>query len=147
MRVYRVCKTEYAHDLEGTGARLFGGRWNHVSVPCLYTSSSRALAVLEYSVNVNIEFLPGNLSLVVFELSDSAIHRPGQFPDDWAAVPAPLSAKDFGSRLLRQNIPAIEVPSVVIPSEKNYLLNPIAAGEPFQLAEVHPFTYDLRIKK
>lgn len=146
MKVYRISKSEYANDLTGTGARLFGGRWNHINLPCIYTAGSAALAVLEYSVNVNVAFVPRNLSLAVFEIEEKYIHRPEKLPDDWAAVPAPLSAKDFGSSLLHDNIPVIRVPSVVIPSEYNYLLNPSAAGKAFRLLEVREFRYDLRIK-
>ncbi|MCD8540901.1 MAG: RES family NAD+ phosphorylase [Leadbetterella sp.] len=147
MKVYRISKNEYAHDLTGTGARLFGGRWNHINVPCLYTAGSAALAVLEYSVNVNVAFVPRRLSLAVFEIEEKYIHVPELFPADWATVPAPLSAKDFGSEFLYNKVPVIRVPSVVIPSEYNYLLNPSASGRAFRLLEVREFTYDMRIKK
>ena len=147
MKVYRLSKTEYANDLSGTGAKLFGGRWNHINVPCLYTAASRALAVLEYSVNVNIEFIPKRLSIAVFEIDESCIYHIKKLPDDWVAVPSPFSTKDLGSNLLRTNTPIIEVPSVVIPTEFNYLLNPSALNTAFSLVEVQEFTYDLRIKK
>ncbi len=146
MKVYRISKSEYAHDLTGTGAKLFGGRWNHINIPCIYTAESAALAVLEYSVNVNVAFVPRNLSLAVFEIEDPYIFKPEKFPDDWAEVPSPLSAKDFGSVLLSDGVPVIRVPSAVIPSEYNYLLNPVSAGTAFRLLEVRQFSYDLRIK-
>lgn len=147
MNVYRISKTEYAHDLTGTGAKLFGGRWNHINIPCIYTAGSAALAVLEYSVNVNVAFVPLDLSLAVFEVDEKYIHIPKKLPGNWAAVPAPLSAKDFCSALLQDGIPVVRVPSVVIPSEYNYLLNPSAVGKAFRLLEVREFRYDLRIKK
>lgn len=148
MKAYRISKTEYAHDLTGTGAKLFGGRWNHINIPCIYTAGSAALAVLEYSVNVNVAFVPRNLSLAVFEIEEKDIYLPDTLPYDWSAVPAPLSAKDFGTALLHQDrTPVIRVPSVVIPTEYNYLLNPFAAGRAFRLLEVQEFTYDMRIKK
>ena len=85
MLVYRIGKTRYAHDLTGEGARLFGGRWNHKLTPCIYTSESRALAMLEYTVNVNIEDIPRSLSLSTFEIPDKSIfHIPmHKFPGDW----------------------------------------------------------------
>ena len=147
MKVYRISKSEYAHDLTGTGAKLFGGRWNHINVPCIYTAGSAALAVLEYSVNVNVAFVPRHLSLTVFEIEEKHIHIAEPLPADWAAVPAPLSAKDFVSAFLYDKVPVIRVPSVVIPSEYNFLLNPSAVGKAFRLLEVQEFTYDMRIKK
>ena len=47
MTVYRIASEEYAGDLRGEGARLFGGRWNSEGIPLLYCSGSRALALLE----------------------------------------------------------------------------------------------------
>ena len=55
---YRVGRTRYARDLDGEGARLHGRRWNHPLTPCIYTSESRALALLEYTANVNIDDIP-----------------------------------------------------------------------------------------
>ena len=62
MKVYRLSKTKFAEDLTGEGARLNGGRWNHILTACLYTAESRALAVLEYTVNVNIDDIPRALA-------------------------------------------------------------------------------------
>lgn len=146
MRVYRISKTGYAQDLSGTGARLFGGRWNHINIPCIYTAGSIALAVLEYSVNVNVAFVPPSLSLAIFEVDERSVYRLEPLPEDWAEVPAPLSSKDRGSALLLQNVPVIEVPSVVVPTESNYLLNPLEHGKGFHLVEVRDFVYDLKIK-
>ena len=55
MIVYRLSRTRWADDLTGEGSRLHGGRWNHPGTPCIYTSESRALAILEYTVNVNVD--------------------------------------------------------------------------------------------
>jgi RES domain-containing protein len=146
--VYRVSKTQYAKDRNGTGARLNGGRWNHIGTSCIYTSSSRALAILEFSVNVNIEFIPGTLSLAVFEINDKMIRELylKELPDDWAAIPAPTSTKDLGTALLQQGTPVIKLPSTVVKEEHNYLLNPMAGPDCFQLVQVKAIVYDMRIK-
>lgn len=47
MRVYRIAKTKYIRDLSGTGARIYGGRWNKKGLGILYTSENRALATVE----------------------------------------------------------------------------------------------------
>ena len=51
MHVYRLARREYAQHLDGQGAALFGGRWNAVGQPVIYTAQHRSLAVLEYRVN------------------------------------------------------------------------------------------------
>ncbi len=146
MKVYRISKSEYAGDVTGTGAKLFGGRWNHINIPCIYTAGSTALAVLEYSVNVNVAFVPLSLSLAIFEVDERSVYRLDPLPGDWAEVPAPLSSKDLGSAFLSRNVHVIEVPSVVVSTEYNYLLNPLEYERGFRLVEVRDFVYDLRIK-
>ncbi|WP_315823815.1 RES family NAD+ phosphorylase [Paraflavitalea speifideaquila] len=118
MVVYRIGKTKYAKDLSGEGARLHGGRWNHKLTPCIYTAESRALAVLEYTVNVNVDEVPRALSITTYEIPDDGILllRKSDLPGDWAAVPASSSTKDFGTRLLKDaTYPVIRFPSAVIP--------------------------------
>jgi RES domain-containing protein len=150
MIVYRIGRTKYAKDLTGEGARLNGGRWNRTLVPCLYTSESRALAVLEYTVNINIDDIPRALSVTTLKIPDGPVLelKIADLPGDWAAAPAPASAKDFGTLLLQAGeFVMIRIPSAVIPEEYNYLLNPIhPASSAFEVMGITDFVYDLRIK-
>ncbi len=150
MIVYRVGKTKYASDLRGEGARLFGGRWNNKMLSCIYTSESRALAVLEYTVNVNLDDIPRALSITTFEIPDKTIRilNEADLPGDWKLSPAPSSTKDFGSALLQAAAePVIKIPSTVIPEEFNYLLNPLHRdSKNFKILDIKDFVYDVRIK-
>ena len=150
MIVYRVGKTKYAGDLKGEGARLFGGRWNNKMIGCLYTSESRALAVLEYTVNVNIDDIPRALTITTIEIPDKPITivNESALPGDWKLSPAPSSTKDFGSKLLvAAAAPVIRIPSAVIPAEFNYLLNPLHPdSKKFKIIDSSDFVYDVRIK-
>jgi RES domain-containing protein len=150
MIVFRVGRTKYASDLEGVGARMFGGRWNNKLVGCLYTSESRALAVLEYTVNVNIDDIPRALSITIVEIPDQPIKVlvETDLPGDWKRIPAPSSTKDFGSKLLLAAAePVIKIPSAVIQSEYNYLLNPLHKDfKKIKILDISDFTYDVRIK-
>jgi len=150
MIVYRVGRTKYANDLTGEGARLNGGRWNHKLTPCLYTSESRALSVLEYTVNVNIEDIPRALSLTTIRIpDDNMLELPiAELPGDWSNSPAPASTKDFGTGLLKKlRYPIFKIPSSVLPDEFNYLLNPLhTESSRFSIISVKDFIYDVRIK-
>lgn len=148
MKVYRLTKTQYAEDIKGTGAKLFGGRWNHIDIPCVYAAESRALSILEYAVNVHVDFIPRALSMCVFELDESKIHslEEADLPGNWRSTPAPKSTKDFGTKLLQEQKHIIKIPSIIIPSEFNYILNPLAAGKSFELIQTTDFIFDLRIK-
>lgn len=63
MLLYRIGKTKYAKDLDGIGAKVNGGRWNHEGVACIYTAESRALSLLEYSAHVSIDTIPEHYPL------------------------------------------------------------------------------------
>ena len=150
MIVYRVGKTRYAEDLTGEGARLNGGRWNHKLTPCIYTAESRALAVLEYTVNVNIDDIPRALSFTYLEIPDTGIlaMAEAELPGNWKQVPSPSSTKDFGTNLLKAaKSLVIKIPSTVIPGEYNYLINPAHPGiKNCKIKAVVDFVYDVRIK-
>lgn len=149
MKVYRITKTKYAEDLSGTGAKLYGGRWNHIDSACIYTADSRALSVLEYAVNINIDFIPRALSLCVFEIDESQVYsfKQEDLPGNWRETPAPKSTKDYGTQFLKSNKPILKIPSIIIPEEFNYIINPQVASLSFKLVEIKDFVFDLRIKK
>lgn len=150
MLVYRIGKTKYAGDLTGEGARLNSGRWNHKLTACLYTSESRALALLEYTVNVNIDDIPRALSFTTFEIPDTGVEviKEEDLPGNWKQTPAPSSTKDFGTTLLKSADKLIlKIPSTVIPNEYNFLLNPAhAENKSFKILDIKDFVYDVRIK-
>lgn len=150
MIVYRVGKTKYANDLSGEGARIFGGRWNNKGIECLYTSENRALAILEYTANVNIEDIPKSLSLVSIEIPDKEIFtvKEKDLPEGWNISPATSEVKDYGSALLKASkYVAIRVPSVIIPAEYNYLLNPNhIQSRKIKIINTVVFPYDARLK-
>jgi RES domain-containing protein len=150
MLVYRIGNAMYAGDLTGEGAKIHGGRWNHITVPCLYTSGSRALTVLEYSVNVNISKILRALAVTTIEIQDATIMemQVADLPGNWRESPAPSSTKDFGSALLMAaDFPVIKIPSTIIPEEYNYILNPhLRDAKKFRIKETKDFIYDVRIK-
>lgn len=148
MKVYRISKTQYAQDLNGTGSKLFGGRWNHIDTPCIYTSESRSLAVLEYAVSIAIDFIPRALSICIFEIDDRLIHtlKVEDLPGNWQETPAPKATKDYGTKFLKQKHAILKIPSIIIPQEFNYVLNPFAENSGIKLLETKDFVFDLRIK-
>lgn len=150
MLVYRIGKEQYCNDLSGLGAKLYGGRWNRVGIPCVYTSQSRALALLEYSVNIDIEFINHKLCFTVIEVQDHLIEAISQesLPNNWKAIPASSTTKTFGSdKLIQTSSNIIKVPSVIIPNEFNFIINPANLdSDAVKIVAVEEYLYDCRIK-
>lgn len=150
MIVYRLSKTLFANDLTGEGARLHGGRWNHIGTACVYASASRALAVLEYTVNINIGNIPKTLSMVSLEIPNDDHNNLtiGNLPGNWTDTPAPRSTKNFGTALLiAAKNPIIRIPSAVIQEEFNYIINPLHPGSRLiRILDITDIVYDIRIK-
>jgi RES domain-containing protein len=150
MFVYRIGRAKYAGDLDGEGARLHGGRWNKKGDACIYTSDSRALALLEYTVNVNIDDIPRALSFTTYEIDEAAIQTLAiaDLPGDWRDTPAPSSTQAFGSSLLiKAAKPIIRYPSALLREEFNYILNPkLQSLGHFRFVRAQDYSYDVRIK-
>lgn len=148
MEVYRLGLTVFATQLTGEGAKLHGGRWSLIGQSCIYTAESKALCALEYAVNVSREEIPDKLSFTTFCLPDGswAIFEETNLPANWMMQPAPTNTKEWGTKHLQNNL-AIKVPSVIIPSEFNFILNPLHPGfEKVRIKAVEPFTFDRRFK-
>ncbi|WP_255486606.1 RES family NAD+ phosphorylase [Mucilaginibacter sp. SP1R1] len=149
MILYRIAKCNYADDLSGTGARLYGGRWNSEGRPMLYLASSRALAVLEVLVHLNPLIIPSNFCLATIEVPDTDIVLldTALLPNNWQDVSAPAILKQLGDAFLKkQERLLMRVPSAVVPEEYNYLLNPLHLNvKDVRVITKEPFSFDDRL--
>jgi len=118
VRAYRIVAPRWAPTaFSGEGARKFGGRWNSPGKPVVYLADSRALAALEMLVHLTT---PGSRAKP-YVLIPVAI--PGDLVEGVARMPDhPVATGD--SWLASNRSPVLRVPSIVIPEESNYLLNP-----------------------
>lgn len=150
MKVYHLGKTKFADDLTGKGAELFGGRWNRQGTSCIYTSGTLSLALLEYAVNNSLDNIPRALSYTIYEVPDKGYKRfeISDLPGNWTARPTPISTQDFGTLLLKENkYLVLAIPSVVVPLEYNYLINPMHKDmEKIKIVAKQDFVFDVRLK-
>lgn len=151
MEVFRLTTTKYANDLSGTGARLHGGRWNQKGDAVLYTSGSRALALVEVLVHLTNAFLPLNYQLITIYIpDDSIIELPSKsLPNDWKSIEPNESTKKVAAKWLVENeYLALKVPSVVVEGEHNFLINPLHVDFlKVKVLKVEPFSFDTRLIK
>lgn len=151
MRVaWRVVRAEHAHvAFDGEGARRYGGRWNSKGISMVYTASSLSLAAMELLVHVESAGLLQRYLGVAVEFEEDLVQRMdrGSLPKDWASWPCPLSTRALGDAwAASEDSVILEVPSVVIPSERNFLINPLhpAFGR-VQILPPQPFSFDPRL--
>ena len=149
MIVYRLAAKQYVDDLTGTGAKLFGGRWNPVGLACIYASEHISLALLEKFVHAEHKENMQRIALMHIEIPDNAslIFNTDEklLKKSWADD---ISYSQFiGEQVLNDpDVIAFTVPSAIIPSERNVILNPRAAefGK-IKFLKVTDFTTDFRL--
>ena len=155
MTAWRLVKKKHAAAaLSGEGARLGGGRWNHVGISVVYASETLSLAVLELFVHFTRRDITISRSLlaVPIEIPDSVTKievLPANLKKGWDSSPPPDFTKDLGTRWVHEGKSAIlRVPSAVIQNEFNLVINlnhpdlgKIVAGD------ARPFSLDDRVWK
>lgn len=141
---YRIVKAKYARGaFDGEGARSQGGRWSSIGTRIVYTAGSLSLAVLEILVHLqNAQTLSAYVVIRV-EFPDNLVGDldPVLLPPNWRVSPAPAGTMKVGDDWVGESRSAIlKVPSVIVPREHNFLLNPghrdfshITVGDPVPL--------------
>jgi RES domain-containing protein len=131
--LWRIAKhaADYrADDLSGGGAKKTGGRWNGKGKALVYASSSIALATLETLAHLGDDIALRNAFLVRIDVPAPVWNRREQMaPQDldptWLAEPAGMTTIEFGNAWIAAASAALlEVPSVIVPEERNVLINP-----------------------
>lgn len=117
-----------ADDMSGKGAAHTGGRWNSQGRSAVYSAGSIALACLETLVHIKID-LPLNRYLVRIDVPDtlwrSCETLASPLPIGWDAEPYGMTSVALGDDWISRGTSALlEVPSVIVPEEYNYLINP-----------------------
>ena len=150
MQLFRIAKTQHIRSLSGTGAMLYGGRWNRKNIPIIYTSENRSLATLEYLVHVPLSITPRDLSMAVLEIPDDISPEQISIDDlsnDWRDYPAPPELAELGSKwALAKSSLLMRVPSAVVMNEFNVLINPLHPDiARVAIARVEKFVFDRRL--
>ena len=148
--VWRICKRQLLRNaFSGEGAATNGGRWNSPGTPMVYTAGAQSLAALEILVHtadpndlVDLEYV-----MVPVEVGEPMIIDPPKLPGNWRTYPAPPSTMKLGDLWAESKASVVlRVPSVIIPTEWNYLLNPAHPhfGK-LTMGKARPFAFDNRL--
>ena len=144
-----VPEDQAATAFSGEGARLYGGRWNSVGVPMVYASEHQSLAALEVRVHIDKTRMRKRYKCFAFQFEDGLmeVFPTGGLPKDWRQEPPPPSLQQSGDDWFQSNASVIlAVPSVLIPKELNYLINPKHPdfGQ-LKIAKPTDFAFDQRL--
>ncbi|CNH56055.1 RES domain-containing protein [Yersinia pekkanenii] len=150
--LYRIVMRRYlASTWTGYGAEIYGGRWNHKGHAAIYLASSVSLAMLETLVHIQDSSTLSEFELFQIEIDDSNIMllQPQDWPTGWRDDPAPVATMDVGTEWLASGSSiGLLIPSTLVPSENNMLLNPQHKDFPACLNSVKSlsFAFDPRLK-
>ena len=147
MTVYRIARRAFA-DLSGNGGTVYSGRWHFKGHRIIYAAGSVALAALEYAVHTSVRPVDTVLMEIVMPKDDLITienRLGGELPGNWAFV-ADQSRQLGTDWLIERKTLILSVPSVVVPFERNLLINP---NHPLfakvVLKQTVPFFFDPRI--
>jgi len=125
MIIYRITSKKHSKDLTGTGAALYGGRWNRKGTTVLYTGESKEIALLETIVHTPPMLIPA-LDILTLEIPGDSITtlHTKQLPKNWTNYPAPTILSEIAASWISEaNTIALKVPSCIIHSSNLYILN------------------------
>ena len=149
---WRIVKRKHVKNaFSGDGARLFGGRWNNPGVPLIYTATSQSLAVLEILVHLEAPELLERYVMLGVGIEESLIADldESRLPKNWKVSPAPPGVRAIGDEWAAARVSVVlRVPSVIVPSERNLLLNPLHRDfSRLKIANSSAFRFDSRMLK
>jgi RES domain-containing protein len=123
MEVWRI--SNYV-DLSGAGGIRAAGRWHSRGKRIVYLADHPANALLEMLVHLDRDIIPTTYRLLKVTFPETvAIQDINDriLPSDWRNHPA--ATRELGDAWLDHSLSALlRVPSVIVPSAWNFLLNP-----------------------
>lgn len=120
MRLWRI--SNYA-DLSGIGGKYAAGRWNHLGAPIVYCADHPALALLEALVHFDPDDMPDSYQMIEIDASAATGFEEPSLGKDWKT--RKVECRDAFERFRAAGRRALlRVPSVIVGSCHNYLINP-----------------------
>lgn len=152
---WRIAAPEFSNNIvqmmSGEGAFLYGGRWNSKGTRVVYLGSSIAQAAMELLVHLGRSDILRKFHLldVLFEEEHIAHIALDDLPGDWAEETMVPETQYVGDYWVEEKTSLIlQVPSVAVIGEYNYLLNPSHPQmDEVNFGNIRPFDFDPRIIK
>ena len=148
--VYRFAPIQFANDLSGEGAKLFGGRWNSQGLPAVYCSFTISLALVELFIHKRTyeEIKVNQLMEIEVDSTIPSVIDYKKLKLNWQNDEN--YCQFMGNEFLSgKNQVALKVPSAVIEQEMNLVLNPLSKDfyKKIKIKQVTAFSFDNRLFK
>lgn len=149
MHVWRLFPGRFRDSaFTGVGGLYAARRWNHLGTEMVYTATSRALAALEFFVNLEPNEAPDDLLIAEATVPDASIEAidVSLLPRNWRALNNER-CRDLGSSWAASlRSVALKVPSAVVEGDWNVLLNPKHPDfSKVKMGGAKPFCFDERM--
>lgn len=117
----------------------------------MYVTTSISLAILEILVHLQNSMLMRSYTLLSIEVSEELLDtlEVSELASDWRSASPPDSTQSQGDAWLADgDYVGLKVPSVIVPSEYNVLLNPLhpAFVDLLSSVEREPMIFDPRLQ-
>lgn len=127
---------------------MYPGRWNSLGVHMVYCAGNPATCLAEQLVRLTEP--PDDYVLTTIDVPDDAPMRAPavkELPTGWDRPDTSPAVRTFGDAFIQAGKHLImKVPSVVVPAESNYLLNPNhRLMAQVRILSVEPFIFDPRL--
>jgi len=126
---WRIIKEKLAANaFDGEGPRLYGSRWSSPGTPIAFASESLSLAILEVLVHLDKSAPLVNYVVFTVNFSDALVQDldVAVLPKYWRSFPVPSETQQIGDSWTTSNSNVLlRVPSVIVPKEYNFLINPM----------------------
>ena len=123
MIVYRCSLSKWSKDLSGTGASMYGGRWNNPGTFMVYTAETNILAALEIAIRIPLEQIGKDFVMIGIEIPDDIEPYIPKLSKNWYKDEE--STRAIGDQFAKNNSHLImKVPSALISDAYNYIINP-----------------------
>lgn len=149
MKVFRLCKENYAQALDGKGAATSNNRWNSKGTRMVYTAENRALAMAEVMVHLPLHLLPPDFVIIEIEILSNSFTtlKPELLGPGWNTFAGQSITRRLGDQfIMDQEFLFMRVPSAVVPGEFNVIINPAHPEMNLvQIIDIQSFPFDIRL--
>lgn len=147
MRLWRITRRPHA-NLDGQGGLFAAGRWHSKGQKVFYASEHPSLAILETLVHLDSDLIPNDYVIIEIEVADELAIKTLN-PKELKSIDL---QKEYATRavgdkwLAGKKTSLLKVPSVLIGTSFNFLINPDTDGiKKIKIKRVTDFVFDARL--